>query len=142
MCAAEFFIGSAFGSSSRGDVCCKAFRALAGVGGGEGYSSEVFTAFTDCLRTRGLRLQRPSHTVRAYSSCFKHDAASFTQRLRAERVAAAAVAEVRGQMRPSSGSGGCARESASHYTKEIWILHGQGGDLPSLTGAAGTAKVS
>lgn len=43
LCAAEFSLGS----SSRSDVYCRALGALAGVGGGEGYSSEVFTAFTD-----------------------------------------------------------------------------------------------
>lgn len=74
--------------------------ALAAVGGREGNSSEVFTAFADCSACalglsdyRGLRILPV-----LYSSCFEHDAASFTQRLRAEGITAAAVAEVRAQM--------------------------------------------
>lgn len=89
LCAAEFSLGS----SSRSDVYCWAFGALAGAGGGEGYSSEVFTAFTDCSACAlGKGGGAPITEAFAYCPCFKHDAASFTQRLRAERIAAAAVA--------------------------------------------------
>lgn len=79
------------------------------------------------LRTEGLWLQSPSHTVRASSSRFKHDAAPFTQRLQAERIAATAVAVsseaqqhrgVKGQTQLSSCLCGQARYSESHYTME------------------------
>lgn len=79
------------------------------------------------LRTEGLWLQSPSHTVRASSSRFKHDAAPFTQRLQAERIAATAVAvsseaqqhrEVKGQTQLSSCLCGQARYSESHHTME------------------------
>lgn len=42
------FIGSAFENSSCSTVYCRACGALAAVGGREGNSSEVFTAFADC----------------------------------------------------------------------------------------------
>lgn len=79
------------------------------------------------LRTEGLWLQSPSHTVRASSSRFKHDAAPFTQRLLAERIAATAVAvsseaqqhrEVKGQTQLSLCLCEQARYSESHHTME------------------------
>lgn len=80
----------------------------------------MFTAFADCsacaLRLSDYRGLRILPVLR--SSCFQHDAASFTQRLRAEGITAAAVAEVRAQMWPSSGSPGCAREPETLYIKD------------------------
>lgn len=68
------------------DVYCSTFNALAGV-----WQRGIF--FRKCLqlyrllslRTGGLLLQSPSHTVRAYPSRFKHDA-PFMQCLWAERI--------------------------------------------------------
>lgn len=143
LCAAEFSLGS----SSCSDVYCRALGALAGAGGGEGYSSEVFTAFTDCsaCALAGLRLHRPSHTVRASSSCFKHDAASFTQRLRAERIAAAAVA---GGQRSNAAQFGfgrmCQGVRVALYrgNLELTRIRRSSWFMSSVYGAAGTAKVS
>lgn len=143
LCAAEFSLGS----SSRSDVYCRALGALAGVGGGEGYSSEVFTAFTDrsACALGGLRLHRPPHTVRASSSCFKHDAASFTQRLRAERIAAAAVAGGRRSNAAQFGFGRMCQGVRGALYKgnlEFTRLRRRSWFVNSAYGAAGTAKVS